>query len=226
MKVLGLDFDVLDKSVWLLIAVNVYPIIGVLFFDWNYLSVVVLYIIETFIIGLFNVPKMIMARGEPAQLKSTQKTSNSKELALGRGCLKLFLIPFFLFHFNAFVLGQSIFVFVISNQFGGLDTSFESFSNLEFGMNILLLLFGHAYSFYFYFIKKKEYLLVSEDQLMLQPYKRIFIQQFTVIFGVFVILATGAPIFFLVMLIVFKLFFDLRAHYKMKDIFSEFHQAK
>ncbi len=225
MKVLGLDFDVLDRSVWLLLAVNIYPIIGVLFFDWNYLNVVVLYIIETFIIGLFNVPKMIMAKGESPKLKNTPKASNQRELMVGRGCLKIFLVPFFLFHFNAFVLGQSIFVFVISAEFGDVDTSFESFYNLEFGLNILLVLFGHGYSFYSDFIKKKGYLMVSEDQLMIQPYKRIFIQQFTVIFGVMIILATHAPIFFLVMLIVFKLFFDLRAHFKVQVAFSVFDEA-
>jgi len=42
------------------------------------------------------------------------------------------------------------------------------------------------------------------------PYKRIFIQQFTIIFGSFLLTAFNSPVFMVIILILLKMFFDIK----------------
>ncbi len=214
-----------EKSVIILLAVNIYPIIGVLFFHWDYFIIVFLYIIETFIIGLVNILKMAKAEGSLSSENIKQlgiKTSDipeTKKMEENEGCLKFFLIPFFLVHYNIFVIVQGIFLFILTSTFDNKDFHLNNFMNLEFIFSIIFLLYSHLYSFQSNYIKNKEYKNTSIMILMFSPYKRIFIQQFTVIFGAFLIILTQAPIFFLIILIFAKTIFDLRAHFKIHSFF-------
>lgn len=225
-----LSKKILEKPVLVLLLVNIYPIIGVLFFGWDYFIVVLLYIIETLIIGLINMLKMGGAQGK-LSLKdkanmgiTTSDSAQAKEMEEKPGCAKLILIPFFFVHYNMFVVVQSIFVVVLSTQFGNRNIELEQFLNLEFILSLLFLFGSHIYSFYENYILKEEYKQSSIIKLMFLPYKRIIIQQITVIFGSFLIMLTNAPVFFLVILIIMKIFFDLRAHFKVHDSFAFFNQ--
>ena len=211
----------LEKSVIILFLVNVYPIFGVLFFGWDYFVIVLLYIIETVIIGLINILKMAKADGrlsEEDKKKMNFKDADrvqAKSLEENPGCMKFFLIPFFLVHYNMFVVVQTIFVVVISSQFGNREISIEQFLNLDFIFSLVFLFGSHLYSYIENYIKRGEYKQSSTIGLMFQPYKRIVIQQITVIGGTFIIMSTQAPVFFLVVLIALKIIFDLRAHFKI-----------
>ena len=52
-----------SRSAILLLVANVIPLIGVLFFGWSLLTILVLYWLENGIVGLWNVPKIILAQG-------------------------------------------------------------------------------------------------------------------------------------------------------------------
>ncbi len=52
-----------SRSAILLLAANLIPLIGVVFFGWSLLTILVLYWLENGIVGLWNVPKIIMAQG-------------------------------------------------------------------------------------------------------------------------------------------------------------------
>jgi hypothetical protein len=52
-----------SRSAMLLLIANVIPIIGVVFFGWSLLTILVLYWIENGIVGFWNVPKIVMAQG-------------------------------------------------------------------------------------------------------------------------------------------------------------------
>jgi len=47
-----------DRPEFIKLAVNFFPIIGVLFLNWDYLIVIMAYIAETFVIGAINVFKI------------------------------------------------------------------------------------------------------------------------------------------------------------------------
>jgi hypothetical protein len=52
-----------SRSAILLLLANLIPLVGVLFFGWSLLTILVLYWVENGIVGFWNVPKIIMARG-------------------------------------------------------------------------------------------------------------------------------------------------------------------
>ena len=52
-----------SRSAIVLLVANVIPIIGVVFFGWSLLTILVLYWIENGIVGFWNVPKIAMAQG-------------------------------------------------------------------------------------------------------------------------------------------------------------------
>ena len=216
-----------DKSLLILIAVNIFPIIGVLFLGWSSISVIFIYIIETVIIGLFNIPKMIMAKADfdakliknkelSSPITGQKKTKETKE-----GCLKAFLIPFFLIHYNFFIVIQGIFIYFIAKHIGQQEVEPQSFLTYDYLLSILFIVGSHAYSFYNNYVKKEEYKKASAIKLMFAPYKRIMIQQVTVLAGSFLIFYFEAPIIFMLVLIFLKIFFDVRAHYKDHHLFSE-----
>jgi hypothetical protein len=51
------------RSAVLLVAVNLIPLVGVLFFGWSLLTVLALYWLENGIVGFWNVPKIMVAGG-------------------------------------------------------------------------------------------------------------------------------------------------------------------
>ncbi|OQX99999.1 MAG: hypothetical protein B6I20_09370 [Bacteroidetes bacterium 4572_117] len=183
-----------DYSVLTLIGVNIFPIIGVIFFSWDIFEIVMLYVLETFLIGLFNISKMAFTKGNA----------------------KFFLIPFFLFHYNFFIIIQSAFVVILLGN--GTESLIEVLTNSNFIIANILIIVSHGVSMHKNYINRKEYEIIKIEKFMIAPYKRIFVQQFTVIGGAFVVLLLKAPMGFLIILIIMKTFFDLRAHHKSHTI--------
>ena len=204
-----------DRSVIFLIAVNLLPLVGVLCFDWDAIMLVMFYCIETFIIGLFNAAKMILSKVDiPQKHLSENKTSNGQftDIQGNPGCIKMFLVPFFLFHYNIFVISQTVAIYFISTEFFETEINIQNFLTFDFIVTVLLIIFSHAYSFYKNYIGKEEYKTQSVPSLMYSPYKRVIIQQITVIAGVFLIILFQGTIGFLILLIGLKLIVDIRAH--------------
>ena len=52
-----------SRSMVVLLAANAIPLIGVLFFGWSLLTILVIYWLENGIVGFWNVPKIVLAQG-------------------------------------------------------------------------------------------------------------------------------------------------------------------
>ena len=52
-----------SRSALLLLVANAIPLVGVAFFGWSLLTILVLYWLENGIVGFWNVPRIVMARG-------------------------------------------------------------------------------------------------------------------------------------------------------------------
>ena len=52
-----------SRSAIALVAANAIPLIGVLFFGWSLLTILVLFWIENGIVGLWNIPRILLAQG-------------------------------------------------------------------------------------------------------------------------------------------------------------------
>lgn len=203
-----------NSSLLVLILINLIPAYGVLFEGWEAFDVVFIYVAETVIIGLLNIFKMAFSG-------TLQAGSPSQSSAIVH-VLKIFLIPFFIMHYFFFVTVQSIFVFAFLKE-QKTESLFEiplSFwqiltANNEIGLSVMSILFSHIFSFLVNYVGNKEYDKIGLPILMIQPYIRIFIQQFVVIAGVIVMSVFNTPAIFVLLLVFLKIIADAVMHLRI-----------
>jgi len=87
----------LSPSALVLVAANLVPLAGVLFFGWSVFSTLLLFWVENVIVGAFNVLRMLVAQPQIGVMWAA----------------KLFMIPFFTFHYGMFVTVHGLFVLTL-----------------------------------------------------------------------------------------------------------------
>jgi len=189
---------------------NALPIAGVLLLGWKVFPLVLLYWLENVVVGGFNVGKLLLAQPQ--------------EPAYSVG--KLFLIPFFVFHFGMFTLVHGVFVFAL---FGAKSLPrFDSLAKLpaairayHLGWGVLALVVSHGLSFYWNYFENGEYRRASLPTLMVQPYARLVVLHLAVLFGGWIVLTLGSPLLALLVLVALKTAADVRAHQAERHTFME-----
>ncbi len=192
-------------SVISLIAVNLFPLFGVLFLHWSLFAVMFLYWLESAIIGFFNIPKMVKAEGK----NTANFTINDKPISK---VSKITAIPFFIIHYGMFMAVHGVFVFVL---FGPINVS-----AWELFLGFLFLFISHGLSYKFNFLANQEFKKVSFGEQMMKPYSRIIIMHLTILFGGAGAKALGAPPLALIVMIVIKTAIDLASHMREHDLFT------
>jgi hypothetical protein len=141
---------------------------------------------------------------------------------------KVFMIPFFCFHYGMFTLGHGIFVFAFFGDYltsGGSplndDSVLEAIGDFQIVWAFLALFLSHAISFAVNYIGKGEYKQADLNTLMFQPYIRIVIMHVTILAGGFLVQSLGSPIFALLILIVLKTFIDIQTHLREHKKYNE-----
>jgi len=229
------------KSLISLFVANLVPLFGVLFWGWDMFSILILYWIESFIIGIWNIPKIIRASGGLSKYISSISDARVRISYRISGMLsRFFLIPFFIFHYGIFMIVHLGFIlalreialrnilpiitsstssFSYSISYSGPISAFQDIHG--FWIAALSLFISHGISFFSNFIKKKEYEQISPFAQMFQPYKRIVIMHLTIIIGAFLFVFFGNnSITFLVVFLMLKMFLDIRAHLREREKFS------
>jgi hypothetical protein len=201
------------KQIIPIILANCIPLVGVFIWDWESISVFGIYILETLIIGVFHAIKMgFLSTGNiiQASIDNPNNTIKSKP-----GCI----IPFFLFHFMFFVFVQTILVFGFSNNGNG---------NFFYGFNYLIGLFrgetGLALAAFSLISltalindllhSKEIYASKTMEKIMMEPYPRIFVQQFVVIIGGGILMMTQSTKSLVLIFIIVKVLAELVIIYK------------
>ena len=200
----------MTPSLLVLGLANALPIAGVLLLGWKVFPLVLLYWLENVVVGGFNVGKLLLARPQ--------------EPAYSVG--KLFIIPFFIFHFGMFTLVHGVFVFAL---FGAKSLPrFDSLAELpaairayHLGWGVLALVVSHGLSFYWNYFENGEYRRASLPILMMQPYARLVVLHLAVLFGGWIVLTLGSPLLALLVLVVLKTAADVRAHQAERHTFME-----
>jgi len=200
----NLKKTVKKRSVWFMVLSNLLVLFGVLFLNWSIFEILAIFIIETAIVGFYNILKMAAIRTSGCGYKGG-------------------MILFFIIHFGMFVGIQSIFVIVFSmvdyetlnmNTSPIADSGNDPFRFLEKFITIAFLFFSHGYSHYKNYMQKKEYLNTDLNKQMMAPYQLVVIQQVVILFGGFSALTYHTPIIFIVLLIGIKIVIDLWAYHK------------
>jgi len=198
-----------------LVAANLLPLIGVLWFGWSMWTILTIYWVENGIVGLFNVLKIAAVSGPG----------------------KLGVIPFFVIHYGMFWFVHGIFILTLPTfvpftdaalpgnvplppgaiPYDGAVTGFPAttssgadFGNVAFAAVVLLI--SHGLSYAFNFIGRGEYRRTTAMALMFAPYRRVVILHLTIIFGAFAVVLLGAQVLPLVILVALKTAVDLGFH--------------
>jgi hypothetical protein len=199
-------FTLKSRAIWLQ---ALFFIVLVLLGKLDPVEVVIIYALETIIIGVFQMVRLLTI--------SFQEGKSSKESIYG-----LFITLFFTIHYGFFVFIQTTFFFVflsigdnrINNSFG--IENFKTIASFQ-GVQIAVLLFVITYSIKYWtnFYEPKIYKGAKVEIYMFQPYLRIFIQQFVAIIPAFFIIFGQAGIAVALVLIIIRLLADL-AIFKLK----------
>ncbi len=192
---------------FLLIVVNLIPLYGVWFEDWDAKQVFLVYCLETVIVGLINVIKMACVT---IFVKKKDVWENGGSTTMQSGW---FFIFFFIIHYGFFVFIQTQMFFGITGMIpdGSMLMRYSKIPEL-LGPNgrLLLIIFIAYYTVQnlFGFFNSGYYKTVSMGRLMFEPYMRIFVQQFVVILGS-IFLSFGAGRIFILIFVIAKIYFEI-----------------
>jgi len=183
------------------IAGNITPVFGVLFYDWSLFDIFYLYWAENILIGGFTAIRMLMSAA-------------SWGIAMLIGTL--FSIAFFTVHYGMFCFGHGMIIFELFYK-GSVDIAENenyllayAFDNAQNGFFLALL--GITVVVITEGIKK-----VIEDRrearmpqaIMFTPYGRMIVLHLTIIFGGLAAQSLGTPIWALALLIILKTGYDI-----------------
>ena len=185
-------------SLYFLVLANLTPITGIIFLDWDLFTILFFYWLESAIVGIFNIPRMMLA--------NAQSSSVAQEKNVTRTSHKISAVSFFLIHYSGFMAGHGFFIFELFKP----DTM-----NLTFiWPGVLFLTISHGVSFVINFLFQREYQKVTISQQMIAPYRRILVMHITIFVCGFLISLLGSPQVTLIILVVFKIVIDIMAHFK------------
>jgi len=183
-------------STLLLIAANLVPIFGVLFFEWDLGATMILYWAETAIILVYSIVKNVVANGVAGAILSIFVTA----------------------HASAFMVMHFLFIWVIFVEPTSSDSALANpssaivFAYLAALWPALLALFiSHGYSLKTNFLDTHD----SQDDKEQQSepfYSRIFMMHLTLIIGGGLSFILGQGYLALCLLILMKIVVDVRAH--------------
>jgi len=203
----------LTEADWFLIVANLLPVYGVWFEGWYAKEVFLVYCLETIIIGFFTLIKLGIVT--VIRKKDWWEYQGSKTLVSG-----VFFMLFFLFHYGLFIGVQtSIFLGVISFHDNNTSTILQilvhphNYLTRDAWLLLSVFLFAYGYENLTGFILSNDYRIKSMGRIMFEPYLRIFVQQFTVILGSFVLIF-GAEKIFIMLFATIKLFFTVFIDYE------------
>ena len=197
----------------LLIAANLIPLWGVWFRGWDAKMMFVVYCLESVIVGLYNVLQMWLVT--LIKKKDALQANESYTMVSG-----YFFMLFFLFHYGVFIFVQlKLFLSIISIK-GLTDEVFKFLFHLPFYLPnyalLVLLYFTITYGLVILkdFVFTGIYKTIEMSNLFFAPYGRIFVQQFVVIIGSFVLMFNKEGKVFILVFVICKIFFELMINYK------------
>jgi hypothetical protein len=196
-----------SPSSLVLIAANLLPLYGVLILGWPVFPLILLFWLENVVIGLLNALRMLLVDPTDSVLWAS----------------KLFMVPFFCFHFGFFTAIHGTFVVSL---FGGkayrqldhglwpIEGASRAIVDFDLKWALAGLAISHVFSFLWNYLGRGEYRRAALTELMKRPYSRIVVLHLTIIIGGGIAMTLGSPLWALLLLVGLKISFDVKAHIK------------
>lgn len=184
---------------------------GVLLAGWDVWTVLAVYWLENVALGLFTLPRMALARGP---LLQTPIGSFSPRWARWIG---LVAMPFFALHYGGFCLVHGLFVLVILPSSIGVIELDHAFDLAAAPVAGEALVANGALIAVAGLLQLRDWLgaglarTASVGQLMTAPYRRVVLLHLVLLVGGIAISVTGNAVPLIVLLILAKVAYDLRA---------------
>ncbi|MCO8266874.1 DUF6498-containing protein [Haloferax prahovense] len=204
-----------------LVAANLVPLVGVVWFDWSLKALLVAYWLESGVVGLLNVPKILAASGRGDGGSNIKATINGRPVELSppddpRDGFHLYpsnvpIAGFFAMHYGIFWVVHGVFVW----SFDAFAVGAGAVGGVPLGAVLLAAgatVLSHGGSFAVNFVGRGEYRSISPGKQMSEPYRRVIVLHLTIILGAFLVAASGAPAAALVVMVVVKTALDAGAH--------------
>lgn len=196
---------------WLLIVANLVPVFGVWFLSWDPVEAFIVYAMETMIVGIMTVGKLLVA----TMVRGGDEWPANGTVSRQSG---FFFIFFFILHFGIFALVQT----TIFSQTSGITPpgshtlhfffKWYTYINEDIAYMLAAFVISYLAKSFIPFILNDVYRTTPFMLIMFQPYGRILIQQFTVILGS-MFLTLGAGKVFVLIFSAAKIFFELFIDY-------------
>lgn len=204
MSILPTKYFKTSPTALILLVSNLTILILALLLDWSLLGIIMTYWIENLIIGVLNIPKIILAKQQhPGHRPDTIWS-------------KIATIIFFCFHYVVFGALHFFIIALLFTMDDPIVPMHQKLYNALDSIEILgatLLFISHTASFFLNFIKKKEYNQVSPFAQMLKPYIRILIVHGYIFLGGYVLLFfDNAMVIMLILFVLIKTLIDMMSH--------------
>jgi hypothetical protein len=176
---------------------NAVPLVGVLFFGWSLFGVLLLYWLESGIIGLFNVPRILLAQGvSPSEPNTPRK--------------RLGLTGFFLLHYGGFWLGHFLLLVMLGPDLPAAESAVAD--PYSFPLTVAFLFVSHGLSFGLNYLGRGEYRAALPGWQTWAPYGRVLTFHLATLGGGALAARWGSPVWALVVLVVLKTLIDAGTH--------------
>ncbi|MDG5761153.1 DUF6498-containing protein [Natronococcus sp. A-GB1] len=198
-----------------LVVANLVPLVGVAFFGWTLHSLLVIYWLESGVLGAAYVAKIRRAAGEddPEALPEWEISSlgdtEARTLESFVGKPNRAIARYFAGYFGAFWVAHGVFVLVgFPEMFPELTVA----SPFVVAVAAVALTLQHALSYRLNYLGNREFERHGPVTLLAEPLNRIAVLHVTIVLGAALIEGAGGPMEALVVMILAKTAFDLEAH--------------
>lgn len=206
-------------AVGCLIAANLVPVVDVLAYEWDLVSLLFLYWLENGVIGVFTVLKMLTTYAdcqgrEPAVWCAWYRKTGPCRF----NPVILVMVAFFLIHYGGFLLGHWS---ALASMLGDNWRNYMQHGREHTGLlyTLLALVLSHGFSFVRNYIGHGERKRMVVPILMFLPYRRVVGLHLIIMLlsFVFVVMEISLARTGLLLLIVVKIVADIFAHLYERD---------
>lgn len=186
------------------LVANVVPLVGVASYGWNIYSLLVIYWVESGVVGLVTVGKIKRAEGadDPEYVPEMSTPGRTARSLVGAPNREV--VSFFVTFYGVFWLTHGLFLFVVVPPMLGT----ESVNGRGVVVATIALCISHTVSYRLGYVGGAAYERAGPVTVMAEPTDRLMVLHVTIVLGGIVVAILGLPIIALVVMMVAKTIVD------------------